>query len=187
MKNKKWGILIIFAVIALIYVIISRPKDDIVAIEKLILKEIGRDHSVTLYHEIVIDNHSLVSYIQSKDDKYQAVEYAHFTLNDKGNYELLDRIEADRIYEVANAITLFEFSNLQEAAKDITTDPVSIDPNLFVLSNNPKLSRIDRTMENGEVEEKKIDTNPAILLYDNEDTDKNVEYKFYDKNGARIE
>lgn len=186
MKNKKWIIAIIIIFILTIYVVMSRPQDDGTLMVKLISKHINNGQSITLYNAINVDNHSLVSYILSSKDKYQGVGYAHFIINNKGKYELLDIIEPDKIIEKASDITIYEFYKLSEEFSKFITNEVSIGSSLFIISNNPQLSRIERVMDNGEIQKKEIDVNPSISFYDYFDDNSKVEYNFYNESGDII-
>jgi hypothetical protein len=186
MKNKKWLIAIIVIFILIIYVVISRPQDDGTLKVKLISRHINTDQSITLYNAIIVDNHSLVSYILSSKDKYQGVGYAHFKKNNKGKYELLNVIEPDKITEKASDITIYEFYKLTEEFSKLFTKEVLIGSSLFIISNNPQLNRIERIMDNGEIQKKEIDVNPSISFYDDFDDNSKVEYNFYNENGDSI-
>lgn len=164
----------------------SRPQDDGTLMVKLISKHINNGQSITLYNAINVDNHSLVSYILSSKDKYQGVGYAHFIINNKGKYELLDIIEPDKIIEKASDITIYEFYKLSEEFSKFITNEVSIGSSLFIISNNPQLSRIERVMDNGEIQKKEIDVNPSISFYDYFDDNSKVEYNFYNESGDII-
>lgn len=153
MKNKKWIIAIIMILILTIYVVMFRPQDDISLMGKLILKHINSNQSITIYNATIVDNSKLVSYILSSQDKYQGVGYAHFKINSKGKYELLNVIEPDKITEKASDITIYEFYKLGE---ELITNKVSINASLFIISNNPELSMIERIIGNGETQKKEI-------------------------------
>ncbi len=186
MKNKKWifSIVIIFILIA--YVFLSRPRDNIALMEKLISKHIKTKQSVTLYNATVIDNHRLVSYILKDAERYQEVGYAHFRINSKGKYELLNLIEPDKIIEKASDITIYEFSQLKSEFSQLITNDFSINTSLFIISNNPQLVKIERIMTNGEIQQKEVSTNPSISFFHDLDEYNKAEYKFYNKNGDII-
>ncbi len=183
MKNKKWIIATIMIFILTIYVVMSRPQDDITLMGKLISRHIDSNHSITIYNAIVVDEHKLVSYILSSEDKYEGVGYAHFQINNKGKYELLNVIEPDKITEEARDITIYEFHKLRE---ELVTNQLSINPNLFIVSNNPKLSMIERIMGNGGTQKKEINIDPSISFFDDLDDSDKVEYNFYNENGDII-
>ena len=186
MKNKKWIIAITMAFILTIHFVMSRPQDNITLREKLISKHINTNQSITLYNVIINDNHSFVSYIISSKDKYQGVGYAHFIINNKGNYELLNVIEPDKITEKASDITIYEFYKLREEYSKHITNEVSINSSSFIISNNPKLSRIERIMENGEIQKIEININPTIVFFHDLDDYNKVDYDFYNENGDII-
>lgn len=185
MKNKKLIITItmifILVIIFAIYILMFRPQNDLAVMEKLISKHIKTNQSVTIYNATHINNHRLMSYILIGQDKYQGVGYAHFKINDKSKYELLNVFEPDEIIEKASDITIYEFSNL-------IIDEVPINKRLFIISNNPELSRIERIMENGEIRETEVNTNPIseISFFNDLDDNYTVEYNFYNKNGDII-
>ena len=187
LEKYKWFIVITFIIIFIMYAVTSRPKDEIALMEKLISKDSNTNQSITIYNEIIIDDHRLVSYILSKKNKYQGVEYAHFKRNSKGKQELLTIIEPSRIIEEVSDISMYEFSNLEEEFSNFASDKISIGDSLFIISNNPELSKIEKITDNEEIQEKKINTNPAISFFDPVDKDNRVEYKFYNKNGEIIE
>lgn len=58
-------------------------------------------------------------YILKNAEEYQKVGYGLFKLNNKGNYELLNLIDADMITEKAHDITIYEFSNLKEGLSQL--------------------------------------------------------------------
>lgn len=186
MKNKKWIIAIIMIFIFTIYVVMSRPQDSITLMEKLISKHIDTNQSIIIYNQIKVDNHNLVSYILSSKDKYQGVGYAHFKINNKGKYELLNVIEPDKITEKTRDITIYEFYKLREEFSSLTTNEVSINTSLFIISNNPKLSMIERIMGNGETKKKEVNVNPSISFFDDLDDTSKAEYNFYNENGDII-
>ena len=186
MKNKKWISAIIMIFILIIYIVMYRPKDDLALMEKLISKHINTNQSIILYNAINIDNHSLMSYILSSKDKYQGIGYAHFKINNKGKYELLNVIEPEKITEKASDITIYEFYRLIEEFSKLITNEVSINTSLFIISNNPKLNMIERIMSNGKTQKKEVNINPSISFFDDLDDNNTVEYNFYNKNGDVI-
>lgn len=188
MKNKKWIIPIIMIFILIIYIVMSRPKDDLALMEKLISKHLNTNQSLVLYNSINVDNHSLMSYILSSKDKYQGVGYAHFKVGDNGKYELLNIVQPDKTTEKASDITIYEFSKLKEEFSELITDEVKISKSLFVISNNPELSRFERIMENGEIAEIPVDSNPipGISFFNDLGDNNIVGYNFYNKNGDII-
>ncbi|WMJ77300.1 MULTISPECIES: hypothetical protein [unclassified Sedimentibacter] len=187
MKNKKWIFAISMILVLTIYVVMSRPQDAVTSMEKLISKNINTNQSITIYNSIVIDNHRLVSYILSSKDEYQGVGYAHFKVNNKGKYELLNVIEPDKITEKASNITIYEFNKVREEISELITNEVSINKSLFIISNNPNLSRIERIMDNGEIKSKEINVNPSISFFDDLDGNNKAEYNFYNESGDIIE
>lgn len=181
MKNKKWLFLlfiIFILIVCLSIVIMSRPKNDIASIEKMISKRIRTNKTVMLYNEIVIDDHRLISYILKDAQEYQKVGYAHFRINRDGIYELINVIDEDKITKKVHDITIYEFSQLK--AGDFSTTSV------FVISNNPQLAKIERIMDNGEIQVKEVITNPSASFFDESDGDINAIYNFYDKSGDII-
>ncbi len=186
MKNKKWILAISMIVVLIIYVVVSRPQDAMTSMEKLISKNINTNQSITIYNSIGIDNHRLVSYILSSKDELQGVGYAHFKVNNKGKYELLSIIEPDITAEKSSNITIYEFNKLREELSELITNEVSINTSLFIISNNPELSRIERIRDNGEIQNKKINVNPSISFFDDLDNNK-AEYNFYNESGDIIE
>jgi hypothetical protein len=183
MKNKKWIIAIIMISILTIYVVMSRSQDNITNMEKQISKHIDSNQSITIYNATIGENSKLVSYILSRKDKYQGVGYAHFKINNKGKYELLNVIEPNKITEKASEITIYEFYKYRE---ELITNEDSINTSLFIISNNPKLSMIERIMGNGETQKKEINVNPSISFFDDLDDNNKAEYNFYDENGDII-
>lgn len=179
MKKKKWifSVAMIFILIGCISIVImSRPKNDITSMEKMISKRIKANETVMVYNEIVIDDYRLDSYILKDAKEYQKVGYALFRVNRDGNYEILNVIDADKTIKIADDITLYEFSQLR--AGDF-----SINTSLFVISNNPQLAKIERIMENGEIKIKEVTDNPSISFFDDLDRSSKARYNFYDKNG----
>lgn len=157
----------------------SRPKSDIALMEKMISKRIKTNKRVIAYNTIVADNYRLVSYIVEDVQEYKNVGYARFKISRNGNYELINVIDADKVTKKAHDITVYEFSQLK--AGDF-----SINKNLFVISNNPELSKIERIMDNGEIQAKEIITNPSISFWGDLDEDTKAKYNFYNKDGKII-
>lgn len=185
MKNKKLIIAItvifILAIIFTIYTLRFRPQNDLILMEELISKHIKTNQSVTIYNETHVNNYRLVSYILMAEDRYKGVAYALFKINHKGKYELINVFEADKVTEKASDITIYQFPNF-------IIDEVKISRSLFIISNNPELSRFERIMENGEIAETPVDSNPipGISFFNDLDNNIIVEYNFYNKNGDII-
>jgi len=180
MKMKKWTFLIIIMFIIIAYIFLSQPKDDITLMEKQISKYIKAKQSVLIYNAINIDNHELMSYIKKDGDKYQQVGYAHFTINNKGKYELLNVVRPDKIIEKASDIIVYEFSKLNLEVPNLSTNL-----SIFIISNNPNLAKIERIMNNGDNQQKEVNSNPSISFF-YENNDKVAEYNFYNQNGDLI-
>lgn len=181
MKNKKWYFSIFVTVILIVcisIVIISRPKNDIDSMEKMISKRIRTNKTVMIYNAIVIDDYELVSYILKDSQEYQKVGYAHFIINRNGNYELINVIDADKTTKKAHDITAYEFSQLE--LEDFSTNTT------FIISNNPKLAKIERISKNGEIQIKEVTTNPFIVFFEDSDGDLKAKYNFYDRDGNII-
>ncbi len=187
MKNKKWILLTAVICILVFCFFKSRPQDTIALMENMISKHIKAKHSIMVYNQIVIDNHRLVSYVQEGKEGYQEVGYAHFILNDKGKYKLHNIVESDKIIEKGKDITIYEFSKLELEFSHLTKSDFSIGKSLFIISNNPQLAKIERIMDNGEIQVKEVAINPYISFFDDLDGNSKTEYYFYDKNGDIIE
>ena len=54
---------------------------------------------------------------------------------------------------------------LREEFSELITNEVSINTSLFIISNNPKLSMIERIIGNGETRKKEINVNPSISFF----------------------
>lgn len=179
MKRKKWIFLIIIVFIIIAYIFLTQPKDDIALMEKQISKYIKAEQAVLIYNAIIIDNHELISYIQKDGDKYQQVGYAHFIINNNGKYELLNVVRPDKIIEEASDITVYEFSKLNLEVPDLSTNLST-----FIISNNPNLAKIERIINDGNIQQKEVNGNPSISFF-NEGNDV-AEYNFYNPNGDLI-
>ncbi len=171
--------MIFILIVCISIVIISRPKSNIASMEKMISKRIKTNKTVMVYNGTVIDDYRLVSYILKDPQEYQKVGYAQFRINRNGNYELINVIDADKTTKKAHDITVYEFSQLKVGDFSITT-------NLFVISNNPKLAKIERMMDNGEIQAKEVITNSSISFFEDSDGDIKAKYNFYDKSGHII-
>ncbi len=180
MKRKKWTILIIIIFIIISYIFLTQPKDDIAKMEKQISKYIQAKQSVLIYNAINVDNHKLMSYVQKDGDKYQQVGYAHFIRNNKGKYELIDVARPDRIIEHASDIIEYEFSELNLEVPNLSTNLST-----FIISNNPNLAKIERIMNDGDIQQKEVNSNPSISFF-SKGNDKVAEYNFYNQNGDLI-
>lgn len=180
MNRKKWTLLIIIILIIIAYIFLSQSKDDLDLMEKQISKYIKAKQSVLIYNATIIDNHELMSYIQKDGDKYQQVGYAHFIINNKGKYELLNVVKPDKIIEKASDVIIYEFLNLNLENPNLSTNP-----SIFIISNNPNLARIERIMNNGDSQQKEVINNPSISFF-NEGNDKVIEYNLYNQNGDLI-
>lgn len=190
MKKKGWLIGITAIFILIIYFLMSQEQDGINRMEKLISEEIKSNGSITIYNDTHIDDYRLVSYIKGNKTKYDKIGYAHLIIDSKGKYELLNIIQADKITEQANNIKLYEFYNLEEKFLKFATDKVASDVtigrSLFIVSNNNKLSRIDRIMDRGEIQVIDINTSPSINFFDDLNSVNKVKYEFYNENGDII-
>lgn len=176
MNRKRLAFLITMIIIIVGYIILVQPKDDITKMEKQISKHIKAKQSVLIYNATHIDNHRYMSYIQRDGDEYQQVGYAHFITNNQGKYELLDIIKPDKVVEKASDITIFEF---------FKSNNISENSDIFIISNNPDLAKIERVMNNGETQQKEVDKNPSISFF-YEDNGNVIEYYFYNQDGALI-
>lgn len=179
MKNKKWIFLLFVVFILIVYISIvfmTHPKNDIASREKMISKRIKTNETVMIYNSIVGDDYRLSSYVLKGEEEYQKAGYGHFRKNRDGNYELIDIIDADTVTKEAHDIILYEFSELKVGNFPIETT-------LFIISNNPKLAKIEQIMDNGEIQIKEITENPSITFFQYLDKNSKVKYKFYDKNG----
>lgn len=180
MKNKKVIILVsaIVVLLACIIVIMTRSKNDIEAKERMIKRQIRTNDTVMVYNEIVIDNHRLDSYTVEDEKSYKKVGYAHFILNEKNNYELVEVIDADKITRITDDIMVYEFLEMKVEGFSTTLN--------FVISNDPQLAKVERVIENGETQIKEVTTNPAICFFDDLDHPVRSEYIFHDKDGNII-
>ena len=161
MKNKKHSLLISMIFTLIVYIsiiIISRPKNDITSIEKIISKQIKTNKTIIAYNSNVSDNHELVSYIIKDEQGYQKVGYAYFNINRNGNYELINVIDADKTTKKANDITIYEFSQLKVGNTTLPTQ-------LIIISNNTDLAKIERITENAEIQVKDVINNPSINFF----------------------
>ncbi|NLV88338.1 MAG: hypothetical protein GX021_03085 [Tissierellia bacterium] len=185
MKTGKFLYIIIAISILIIYLIISSPRDVITSIEKMISKELKTKHIATIFNVIVIDDYNrLASYVLKNGDKYEKVGYAYFRLNNKGSYELIDLIDADNIAEKANNIIAYEFLKLNQHISSLTTDDLI--SSLFIISNNPKLAKIERIINDREIQTREVNFNPSIIFFQDIDEGNKEEYVFYDKEGNII-
>lgn len=181
MKNKKL-IILVSAIVVLVacafIVIMTRPKNDIEAMERMIEKRTRTNDTVMMYNMTVIDDHRLASYTLEDAQSYKKVGYAHFIINKDSNYELIDVIDADKITKKTDDITVYEFSEMKVGDYLTTTN--------FVTSNDPQLAKVERIIENGEIQTKEVTTNPAICFFDDLDGPVKSNYIFYDKDGNII-
>ena len=176
-KKSIFSIFVIFILIVCISIVImSRPKNDIASREKMISEQIRTNETVMIYNAIVVDDYRLSSYILKDVEKYQKVGYALFRMNRDGKYELISVIDADKTTNKAHNISLYEFSQLKAGG-------FPINPSLFVISNNPQLAKIERIMDNGEIQIKEVTDNPSISFFQYLDENSKAKYNFYDKNG----
>lgn len=183
MKNKKliFSISLIFILIVCVYIIImSRPQDNITLMEKMISKQIKTKKTVMVYNAIVVDDYELASYIIEDAKGYEKCGYVHFRINKDGKYELIDIIDADKTIKKAPDITVYKFSQLKVGNAILPYTET------FVISNNPKLAKIERIIENGETQIKEITTNPSISFFEDLDGDIKAKYNFYDEYGDII-
>lgn len=185
MKSKNWVFAIITTFILIMYFFISSPRDNIASMEKMISRELKTEHKVTIFNTIIINDYRLTSYVLENVDKYEKVGYVCFRLNNNGNYELINLIDADDITEKADNIFVYEFSKINEYLSSQIID-FSIGKSSFVISNNSQLAKIERIIDNGEIQTKIIDINPSIIFFQDLDGGNKKEYKFYDKKGNVI-
>lgn len=186
MKIKKWFLFIAIIFVLGAYVFYSRHQDEVTTMEKMISKHIKTKEIVTIYNAINVDDYSLVSYIIEGKNRYEKVGYAMFILDSKGNYELLNIVEPDRVIEMADDITIYEFLNLKSQFPQVNRDDFSINPSVFIISNNPKLAKIGRKMENGEIEYNEVVASPSISFFYDLDEVNNIKYNFYDERGILL-
>lgn len=186
MKIKYWVFAMITTFILIMYCFISSPRDMITSMEKMVSRELKTKHTVTLFNTIVINDYRLTSYVLKNVDEYEKVGYVCFRLNNNGNYELINLIDADNITEEADNIFVYEFSKLDEYISSIIIDVSSVGKSSFIISNNSQLAKIKRIMDNGEIQTKKIDINPSIVFFKDLDGENIKEYIFYDKKGSVI-
>jgi len=180
MNRKRWFFLITIIIIIVGYIILVQPKDDITKMEKQISKHIKAKQLVLIYNATYIDNHRYMSYIEGEGDKYQQVGYAHFLINNQGKYEHLDIIKPDKVIEKAKDIAIFELFKL-----NLEDYNILVNSDIFIISNNPDLAAIERVMNDGETQQKKVDKNPSISFF-NEENENVIEYNFYNQDGVLI-
>lgn len=207
MRNKN-SIFILIIIIILAFVLSSclKNQSELEVMESLISNYVNSNESVTAYHEIIIDNQSLVGFIVEDKNGYQDLNYAHFISKDNRT-DILNIIEADKTIEIEEDIKLYEFSNLESDFIEInendlrihvfksndptdetlyTADDIEIGTSTFILSNNSNLKKVEKIKANGEVNEKEVKENPSIVFFGNIGEDKEAKYKFYDTRGNII-
>ncbi|QZY54534.1 hypothetical protein [Crassaminicella profunda] len=63
----------------------------------MISKQIKAKETIMIYNMDVVDDHRLVGYLIEDEQKYENFGFALFEMNKKGNYELINVIDADKI------------------------------------------------------------------------------------------
>jgi hypothetical protein len=157
----------------------SRPKDEIDSMEKMILQEIKTKETVTVYRMSVVYDYRVVGYLIQDEEKYKKYGFALFKIDKKGKCKLLNIIDADKTTKETADITVYEFSQFKLGD--------FLQPRqLVIMSNNSQLARIERIIENGEIQIKKVTDHPSISFFEDLDSDLKEKYNFYDKGGNLI-
>ena len=189
MKIKNWAFVIITAFILIVYGLISSPRDEITSMKNIISRELKTKNTVTIINTIVINDYRLTSYVLKDADEYEKAGYVYFRINNSGNYELISLIDADNITEKVDNIFVYEFSELDEYISSISSiimEDYSVGKSYFIISNNSQLAKIERIIDNGEIQTKIIDNNPSITFFRDLEGENTEEYIFYDKKGSVI-
>ncbi|WP_409228929.1 hypothetical protein [Gudongella sp. SC589] len=166
MKIKNWAFVIITAFILIVYGLISSPRDEITSMKNIISRELKTKNTVTIINTIVINDYRLTSYVLKDADEYEKAGYVYFRINNSGNYELISLIDADNITEKVDNIFAYEFSELDENISSIIKEDYSVGKSSFIISNNSQLAKIERIIDNGEIQTIIIDNNPLLLFFE---------------------